>query len=89
MQYGLRMTGQPTRSPALFTDKYELTMLQAALAAGTAHRRCVFEVFTRRLPARRRYGVVAGTGRFLEALERFRFGTACFPCHLLCVHPDF
>ena len=76
MQYGLRMTGQPTRSPALFTDKYELTMLQAALAAGTAHRRCVFEVFTRRLPAGRRYGVVAGTGRFLEALERFRFDTA-------------
>ena len=26
-------------------------MLQAALADGTAHRRCVFEVFTRRLPA--------------------------------------
>ena len=51
-------------------------MLQAALADGTAHRRCVFEVFTRRLPAGRRYGVVAGTGRVLETLPRFRFGAA-------------
>ncbi|MFG2735400.1 nicotinate phosphoribosyltransferase [Streptomyces harbinensis] len=60
-------------STALFTDQYELTMLQAALHAGTAHRRTVFEVFTRRLPAGRRYGVVAGTGRLLDAVENFRF----------------
>jgi len=66
----------PERSSALLTDKYELTMLQAALQDGTAHRRCVFEVFTRRLPAGRRYGVVAGTGRVLEELERFRFTDA-------------
>lgn len=58
---------------ALLTDQYELTMLQAALAHGTAHRRCVFEVFARRLPDGRRYGVAAGTGRLLDALERFRF----------------
>lgn len=61
-------------STALLTDRYELTMLQAALADGTADRRCVFEVFTRRLPAGRRYGVLAGTGRVLEALADFRFG---------------
>jgi len=63
-------------SVALLTDRYELTMLQAALADGTAHRHCVFEVFTRRLPAGRRYGVLAGTGRILEALSHFRFGDA-------------
>ncbi|QOR71898.1 nicotinate phosphoribosyltransferase [Ruania alkalisoli] len=63
-------------SMALLTDRYELTMLQAALADGTASRRCVFEVFTRRLPAGRRYGVVAGTGRVLEALSTFRFADA-------------
>ncbi|WP_159622754.1 nicotinate phosphoribosyltransferase [Ruania rhizosphaerae] len=63
-------------STALLTDRYELTMLQAALADGTASRRCVFEVFTRRLPAGRRYGVVAGTGRVLEALSTFRFADA-------------
>ncbi len=66
----------PRPSTALLTDKYELTMLQAALADGTADRRCVFEVFTRRLPTGRRYGVLAGTGRVLEALEHFRFDDA-------------
>ncbi|MEU2383131.1 nicotinate phosphoribosyltransferase [Streptomyces sp. NPDC012461] len=60
-------------STALFTDQYELTMLQAALSGGTAGRRSVFEVFTRRLPGGRRYGVVAGTGRVLDAVENFRF----------------
>ncbi|MBV2354394.1 nicotinate phosphoribosyltransferase [Streptomyces sp. J2-1] len=60
-------------STALFTDQYELTMLRAALAGGTAERRSVFEVFTRRLPSGRRYGVVAGTGRVLDAVENFRF----------------
>jgi nicotinate phosphoribosyltransferase len=49
-------------------------MLQAALADGTAHRHSVFEVFARRLPGGRRYGVLAGTGRVLEALADFRFG---------------
>jgi nicotinate phosphoribosyltransferase len=62
-------------STALLTDHYELTMLQAALADGTAERRSVFELFARRLPPGRRYGVVAGTDRVLDALERFRFGT--------------
>ena len=61
-------------STALNTDRYELTMLQAALRSGKADRRCVFEVFTRQLPAGRRYGVVAGTGRVLEAIRDFRFG---------------
>ncbi|KFI49693.1 nicotinate phosphoribosyltransferase [Bifidobacterium biavatii] len=58
-------------SPALMTDMYEYTMLDATLRDGTANRKCVFEVFTRHLPEGRRYGVVAGTGRILDALERF------------------
>lgn len=58
---------------SLMTDHYELTMLQAALRAGTASRRSVFEVFARRLPNGRRYGVFAGVGRVLEGLEKFRF----------------
>ncbi len=57
----------------LLTDHYELTMLRAALRDGSAGRRCVFEVFARRLPAGRRYGVVAGTGRLVERLETFRY----------------
>jgi len=60
-------------STALLTDHYELTMLQATLADGTADRRCVFEVFGRRLGGGRRFGVVAGTGRVLDALADFRF----------------
>jgi nicotinate phosphoribosyltransferase len=60
-------------STALFTDRYELTMLQAALRSGAAHRHSVFEAFTRRLPEGRRYGVVGGTGRVLDAVQSFRF----------------
>jgi len=63
-------------SPVLLTDRYELTMLAAALADGTADRDCTFEVFARRLPHGRRYGVLAGTGRLLDALADFRFGDA-------------
>ena len=62
----------PAESLALFTDQYELTMLSAALADGTAERRCSFEVFSRRLPDSRRFGVVAGTGRLLAAIADFR-----------------
>ncbi|MBN9238379.1 MAG: nicotinate phosphoribosyltransferase [Micrococcales bacterium 70-64] len=63
-------------SSALLTDRYELTMLDAAIGSGTHDRECVFEVFARRLPDTRRYGVVAGTGRLLSLLEDFRFGDA-------------
>ncbi|HEY4994466.1 MAG TPA: nicotinate phosphoribosyltransferase, partial [Nakamurella sp.] len=63
-----------TASTALFTDRYELTMLQAAVADGTADRDCVFEVFTRWLPPGRRYGVVAGSARLVEAIAGFTFG---------------
>ena len=58
---------------ALLTDRYELTMLGSALRDGTAERHCTFEVFARRLPEGRRYGVVAGTGRVLEELAEFTF----------------
>ncbi|RMI32968.1 nicotinate phosphoribosyltransferase [Nocardia stercoris] len=58
---------------SLLTDQYELTMLAAALADGSAARDCSFEVFARRLPPGRRYGVVAGTARLLDALAEFRF----------------
>jgi len=65
-----------TGSAALLTDRYELTMVDAALRDGTAHRESLFEAFARRLPDGRRYGIVAGTGRLLELIERFRFEDA-------------
>ncbi len=60
-------------SSALLTDRYELTMLDAALASGLAGRRAVFEVFARRLPAGRRFGVVAGQGRLAGLLRELRY----------------
>ena len=72
----------------LLTDKYELTMLDAALRDGTAARPTTFELFARRLPEGRRYGVVCGTGRLLEALPRFSFDDEA--CQLLArfLDPD-
>ena len=61
------------KTTALLTDRYELTMLEASLKSGKAHRRAVFEVFARSLPGERRYAVVAGTGRLLEAIKHFKF----------------
>ncbi len=63
-------------SSAFLTDRYELTMLQAARHSGKADRQAVFEVFCRSLPGGRRYGVVAGTGRLLERIRDFRFDEA-------------
>lgn len=70
---GYRCPVNDWTSAGLLTDKYELTMLAAALRDGTADRPTTFELFARRLPAGRRYGVVAGTGRLLEALPHFTF----------------
>jgi nicotinate phosphoribosyltransferase len=85
------MSGSPSSagvSTALLTDRYELTMAAAALADGTAQRRCVFEVFARRLPEGRRYGVVAGTDRLLESIERFRLGDEELAALADVVDPD-
>ncbi|MDP9799681.1 nicotinate phosphoribosyltransferase [Catenuloplanes nepalensis] len=65
-----------TATTSLLTDHYELTMISAALSDGTADRQCVFEVFARRLPTGRRYGVVAGTTRLIEMIKDFRFDPA-------------
>jgi len=59
---------------ALFTDHYELTMFEAALASGLAGRRAVFEVFARSLAPGRRFGVCCGLARVLDAIRAFRFG---------------
>src|SRR5699024_6029329 len=74
---GPGVPGEPSSphrtSTALLTDKYELTMIHAALADGTADRPCVFEAFARRLPSGRRSGVVGATRRLLRRLSEFRF----------------
>lgn len=57
----------------LLTDKYELTMLSSFVADGTAENDAVFELFARRLPEGRRFGIVAGLGRLLDGLRDFTF----------------
>lgn len=67
---------EPTQKSAKiwagYTDKYEYTMYDSVVESGLVDRRCVFEVFSRQLPAGRAYGVVAGVGRLLRAIEEFR-----------------
>lgn len=82
------VTSPPRTSTALLTDHYELTMVQAARQSGTADRRAVFELFPRRLPPGRRYGVVAGVGRALDAIEDFCFDAAAVAALEVVVDPD-
>jgi len=51
-------------------------MVRAAIHSGVHNRRSVFEMFARHLPEGRRYGIVAGAGRLLDALDEFRFSEA-------------
>lgn len=60
-------------STAFMTDKYELTQLQAMLQSGKAHQKATFELFARSLPEGRRYGVVGGVSRAIEAVKNFKF----------------
>lgn len=62
-----------TRRPALMTDRYELTMLQSFIKSGRVNDEAVFEVFTRRLPTGRRFGVFAGLGRLIPMIREFEF----------------
>src|SRR3569833_2995414 len=77
-----------TTSTALLTDHYELTMLGSALTDGTHARPCVFEVFARRLPDGRRYGVVAGTARVLDAGRRYGIPTRGTVAHAFMLLHD-
>ena len=63
-----------TDRTGLLTDRYELTMLDSWVLDGSAEHGAVFEVFARRLPEGRRYGVLAGLGRLLPLIESFTFG---------------
>ena len=68
------MTHQPSAlDPALFTDLYEITMLQAywdhdMMATAT------FELFARTVPSGRNYLLACGLESVLSYMERLRFG---------------
>jgi putative nicotinate phosphoribosyltransferase len=61
-------------SDALKTDRYELSMLQSFIHSGKVNDEATFEVFTRKLPPGRRYGVFAGLSRLLPMIDNFHFG---------------
>ncbi|WP_019569388.1 nicotinate phosphoribosyltransferase [Thioalkalivibrio sp. ALE11] len=60
---------------ALFTDLYELSMLQAYFEEGL-HDSAVFTLFVRRVPERRNYLLACGLDTVLEQLEGLRFSRA-------------
>lgn len=57
---------------ALFTDLYELTMLQAYFDSGMTGE-AVFSLFVRRLPPGRNYLLACGLSEVLSCLEHLRF----------------
>ncbi|MCW5657221.1 MAG: nicotinate phosphoribosyltransferase [Burkholderiaceae bacterium] len=57
---------------ALLTDLYQLTMLQAYLEEDL-QQTAVFELFVRKLPPQRRFGVAAGLEQALQFLESLAF----------------
>jgi putative nicotinate phosphoribosyltransferase len=64
-----------TRAPALLTDLYQLTMLDAYHQLGM-NEPAVFEFFVRRLPSSRNFLVAAGLEQVLDYLENLRFTAA-------------
>ncbi len=62
---------EPGSSP-LLTDLYQLNMIEAYLASGEVET-AVFELFVRKLPARRQFLMAAGLEQALEFLEGLRF----------------
>jgi nicotinate phosphoribosyltransferase len=62
-------------SPALLTDLYELTMLQAYREEGMEEE-AVFSLFVRRVPEHRNYLLACGLDDVLRQLEELRFDEA-------------
>ncbi len=64
---------EPGSSP-LLTDLYQLNMIEAYLAHSET-KTAVFELFVRKLPARRGFLMAAGLEQALEFLEELRFSS--------------
>jgi len=63
---------RPRSGQALFTDLYELTMMQAWLAEGLTDT-AVYTLFVRRLPAGRNFLLACGIDAVLDHLEQLTF----------------
>ncbi|MFO7305454.1 MAG: nicotinate phosphoribosyltransferase [Gammaproteobacteria bacterium] len=64
-----------SKHPALFTDLYELKMLEAYLREGMTGE-AIFTVFIRRVPPQRNFLLACGLDTVLEYLENVRFDEA-------------
>jgi nicotinate phosphoribosyltransferase len=69
------LTPSPGRYPALLTDLYQLTMMQAYVREGMTGT-AVFTLSVRRLPDRRNYLLACGLDDVLEFLANVRFADA-------------
>ena len=72
---GLRSLQSRGVSPALLTDLYQLTMLQAYEEEGMRET-AVFSLFVRRMPPQRNYLLACGLDDVLDYLEAVRFDRA-------------
>ncbi|MGM9319755.1 nicotinate phosphoribosyltransferase, partial [Deinococcus aquaticus] len=70
------MTSKGAFGPALFTDLYQLTMMQGYFVSGLHTQPATFDLSYRRNPYRGGYGVWAGLEPALEYLSGLRFGEA-------------
>jgi nicotinate phosphoribosyltransferase len=68
-------SGPRSPNPALLTDLYELTMLQAYMEEGL-EQDAVFDLFVRRLPPHRNYLLACGLDSVLQLLETLQFDNA-------------
>lgn len=66
------MTATERQYLGLFTDLYQLTMLDAYLQEGM-HEEAVFTLFVRRLPEERQFLLAAGLDPLLETIENLSF----------------
>lgn len=80
----------PSTSPALLTDLYQLTMMQAYWREGLTAP-ATFDLFVRRLPAERNVLLACGLDDALAYLERLRFSDAdlAFLARQPAFHDDF
>ncbi|MDR2183805.1 MAG: nicotinate phosphoribosyltransferase, partial [Clostridiales bacterium] len=58
---------------ALFTDFYQLTMMQGYFQVGLGHRRAVFDMFYRENPGGSGFAIMAGLAQLIEYIENLRF----------------
>ncbi|GMA17509.1 nicotinate phosphoribosyltransferase [Deinococcus metallilatus] len=84
-------TASPPAPSALFTDLYQLTMMQGYFAYGLHREEAVFDLYFRRPPFHGGFAVWAGLEPALDLLERLRFtgGDLAYLESLGLFRPDF